>query len=131
MKRLYHIILILFLAGILTAPLSVSAKGHSYHSSSHSSKSSSSHSYKSHSYGHKSNYASGARRNKHGHIARSSKAKGEFMRQHPCPSTGKTYGACPGYVVDHVTSLKHGGSDSSSNMQWQTKAAAKSKDKYE
>jgi hypothetical protein len=53
------------------------------------------------------------------------------MRSHPCPSTGKTYGACPGYVVDHITPLKRGGADSPSNMQWQTKEAAKAKDKWE
>ena len=37
----------------------------------------------------------------------------------------------PGYVVDHVVALKHGGTDSPSNMQWQTKEAAKAKDKVE
>lgn len=131
MKTRYSVFIALLLAGLLAMPLSASAKSRSYHSSSHYSKGSSSHSYQSHSFGHKSNYSYGARRDKHGHIARSSKAKGEFMRRHPCPSTGKTYGACPGYVVDHIIPLKDGGSDSSSNMQWQTKAAAKSKDKYE
>ncbi len=54
-----------------------------------------------------------------------------FMRTHPCPSTGKTHGGCPGYVVDHVRALKHGGTDSPSHMQWQTVVAAKSKDKVE
>lgn len=38
-------------------------------------------------------------------------------------------GACPGYVIDHVTPLKRGGADSPSNMQWQTREAAKIKDK--
>ena len=50
---------------------------------------------------------------------------------HPCPSTGKTYGACPGYVVDHVQALKHGGADAPYNMQWQTTAEAKAKDRVE
>lgn len=34
-------------------------------------------------------------------------------------------------VVDRVTSLKCGGADNQSNMQWQTKGAAKEKDKWE
>jgi hypothetical protein len=33
--------------------------------------------------------------------------------------------------VDHVQALKHGGADSPSNMQWQTTAAAKAKDRTE
>lgn len=54
-----------------------------------------------------------------------------FMHSHPCPSTGKTSGACRGYVVDHVTPLKRGGADAPSNMQWQTIDAAKAKDRWE
>jgi hypothetical protein len=54
-----------------------------------------------------------------------------FMHTHPCPSTGKTSGACPGYVVDHITPLKRGGADRPSNMQWQTLDAAKAKDRWE
>ena len=68
---------------------------------------------------------------RHGKIKRSAAAKASFRRSHPCPSTGKTTGACPGYVVDHVRALKHGGSDSPDNMQWQTTAAAKAKDRWE
>jgi hypothetical protein len=64
-------------------------------------------------------------------IKRSSVAKHEFQRSNPCPSTGKTSGACPGYVIDHVTPLKRGGADAPSNMQWQTKENAKAKDKVE
>jgi hypothetical protein len=37
----------------------------------------------------------------------------------------------PGYVIDHVQALKHGGSDTPANMQWQTKEAAKLKDRVE
>jgi len=40
-------------------------------------------------------------------------------------------GACPGYVVDHIKALKHGGSDTPENMQWQTRAEAKAKDREE
>ena len=49
----------------------------------------------------------------------------------PCPSTGKSSGARPGYVIDHVESLKRGGADAPSKMQWQTKEQAKEKDKIE
>jgi hypothetical protein len=66
-----------------------------------------------------------------GHIKRSSSARAAFERSHPCPSTGKTSGACPGYVVDHITPLKRGGADAPSNMQWQTVQAAKEKDTIE
>jgi hypothetical protein len=52
-------------------------------------------------------------------------------RQHPCPSTGRTSGRCPGYVVDHVRPLECGGADAPSNMQWQTIAEGKAKDKTE
>jgi hypothetical protein len=54
-----------------------------------------------------------------------------FQRSHPCPSTGRKSGACPGYRKDHVIALCAGGSDSASNLQWQTTAAAKAKDKTE
>jgi hypothetical protein len=70
-------------------------------------------------------------RSSNGRIKRSSVAKSSFMRSHPCPSTGKRSGGCPGYVVDHVKPLAKGGADNPSNMQWQTTAAAKEKDKWE
>jgi hypothetical protein len=34
-------------------------------------------------------------------------------------------------VIDHVKPLKRGGADDPSNMQWQTTAEAKAKDKWE
>lgn len=80
---------------------------------------------------HSSNYAQGVKRDSHGKIARSHNAKNDFKRQQPCPSTGKSSGACPGYVIDHVKPLKRGGADKPGNMQWQTKEAAKQKDKWE
>lgn len=70
-------------------------------------------------------------RDKHGHILRHANAKTEFKRLHPCPTTGKSSGACKGYVIDHVIALKRGGADSPENMQWQTTAEAKAKDKWE
>ncbi len=57
--------------------------------------------------------------------------RAEFQRTHPCPTTGATRGACPGYVVDHVTPLCAGGLDRPSNMQWQTVLEAKVKDQEE
>ena len=63
--------------------------------------------------------------------ARDRHVPAEFQRLHPCPSTGKTTGACPGYVRDHIVPLCKGGADSVSNMQWQTRADAKAKDRWE
>jgi hypothetical protein len=62
---------------------------------------------------------------------RSSETRREFQRQHPCPSTGKTSGPCAGYVKGHIVPLACGGTDSPNNMQWQTVAAAKAKDRVE
>ena len=75
--------------------------------------------------------AVGVTRDSHGRITRSETAKRDFERHHPCPSTGKTSGACPGYVIDHIVPLKRDGSDDPSNMQWQTIDAAKAKDRWE
>ncbi len=70
-------------------------------------------------------------RGKHGRIKRSEAAKSAFKRQHPCPATGTSTGRCPGYVVDHVRALECGGADDPGNMQWQSAAAAKAKDRTE
>jgi hypothetical protein len=51
----------------------------------------------------------------------------EFKRLAPCPSTGKSTGACKGWEVDHVTPLKCGGSDAVSNLQWLTTEAHRKK----
>ena len=75
--------------------------------------------------------AQGVARDKHGRIARSGRARAEFKKEHPCPSTGKSSGGCPGYVIDHVHPLKRGGADRPENMQWQTRQAAREKDKTE
>lgn len=73
----------------------------------------------------------GIARDKHGRIARSTAAKTAFKKEHPCPATGKSNGACPGYVIDHIIALKRGGPDAPANMQWQTVAEAKAKDRWE
>jgi hypothetical protein len=70
-------------------------------------------------------------RDGNGKIKRDPAVRRNFQRQHPCPATAKTTGACPGYVADHVMPLKRGGADSPENMRWQTVADAKTKDKIE
>ena len=65
-------------------------------------------------------------------IKRSTAAKHEFMRANPCPSVlphGKY--SCPGWVVDHVQAIACGGLDVPENMQYQTIADGKAKDKIE
>ena len=75
--------------------------------------------------------AVGVTRDSHGRIKRSESARLAFEHHHPCPSTGKTSGACPGYVIDHIRPLKRGGPDDPGKMQWQTEDAAKAKDRWE
>lgn len=41
-----------------------------------------------------------------------------FRLHHPCPVTGGTRGACPGWAVDHIRPLCAGGEDTPGNMQW-------------
>lgn len=62
---------------------------------------------------------------------RSLAAKNDFKYLSPCPSNGNNHGPCPGYVIDHITALACGGADAPSNMQWQSVAEGKAKDKWE
>lgn len=71
------------------------------------------------------------RTTRHAEKKRSIAAKDAFKREQPCPSTGRSSGRCPGYVVDHRVALACGGADDPSNMQWQTTTAARLKDKTE
>ncbi len=64
-------------------------------------------------------------------LKRSQIAKAEFKQQHPCPAAGSTNRPCKGYVIDHIVPIACGGADALSNMQWQTVADAKAKDKGE
>ena len=64
-------------------------------------------------------------------VSRSHSAVAEFKRQQPCPATGKSRGACPGWIIDHKTALACGGADTPVNMQWQTVTEARAKDKWE
>lgn len=72
-----------------------------------------------------------AMRHGKGRINRSETAKRDFQRQHPCPSNGKSAGGCRGYVIDHIRPLACGGVDAPTNMQWQTAAEGKAKDRWE
>src|SRR2546425_7508714 len=64
-------------------------------------------------------------RDANGRILRHPAARAQFLRQ-----TGYPHGR-PGYVVDHIIPLECGGADSPTNMQWQTIAEAKAKDRTE
>jgi hypothetical protein len=66
-------------------------------------------------------------------VPRSEAVLREFQRQHPCPSTGKQTGPCPGYVKDHIDPLCHTGiaGDRVENLWWQTIQEAKEKDIWE
>src|SRR3989442_15991596 len=64
-------------------------------------------------------------RDAHRRILRNPAARAQFLRQ-----TGYPHGR-PGYVVDHIVPLECGGADSPSNMQWQTVAEARAKDRTE
>jgi len=55
---------------------------------------------------------------------------GDHVIQSHCSYSARE-SACPGWIVDHVQALKHGGADAPVNMQWQTRAEAKAKDKIE
>jgi hypothetical protein len=64
-------------------------------------------------------------RDRHGRLARSEGAKKKFERL-----TGHSRG-WPGHVVDHIIPLACGGPDDPTNMQWQTTAEGKAKDRVE
>lgn len=91
----------------------------------YSPKSSYSYSKPSSTYYHNSNYNYSVARDNNGKIKRSPEARYQFMKQTGYPKGRK------GYVIDHIVPLKKGGCDCPSNMQWQTKEAAKQKDKWE
>ena len=64
---------------------------------------------------------------------RSASAKRIFRHARPCPA-GPDRGSvrhCRGYVIDHICPLACCGLDAPQNMQWQTKAEAKAKDRWE
>lgn len=53
-----------------------------------------------------------------GKLHRSQSTLIQFQKSHPCPSTGKTSGSCPGFVKDHFVAISSGGPDIPSNLMW-------------
>ena len=62
---------------------------------------------------------------------RTRKAEALFRLANPCPATGQSTGACAGYVIDRIVPIVCGGDEAPDNMQWQTVAEAKAKDRWE
>lgn len=63
-------------------------------------------------------YCGAPERKADGTIKRSAAVLRAFQQVHPCPSTGSTRGACPGWAMNHVIPLACGGCDSVSNLDW-------------
>jgi hypothetical protein len=57
--------------------------------------------------------------------------RAEFLRLNPCPATGKSRGACPGWQIDHREALICGGRDELANLQWLTVEDHKAKTRVE
>jgi len=57
-------------------------------------------------------------RNADGTAKRSQKVLNEYKKLHPCPSTGMTFGACPGWALNHAIPLACGGKDIVINLIW-------------
>lgn len=104
----------------LAAPVGLSAKG-----SSHTAHAKSGHTSAPANTAKAHSASAGVSRNSHGRIKRSAAAKHEFLKQ-----SGYPHGR-PGYVVDHIVPLACGGADVPSNLQWQTVAEARAKDRVE
>lgn len=63
-------------------------------------------------------YCGAPERDANGKIMRSTAVRNSFQKNHPCPSTGQTTGACPGWQMNHVIPLACGGCDAVSNLDW-------------
>ena len=63
-----------------------------------------------------------------GKVAPNAAAVKEFREKHPCPTSGHSWGACPGYVVNHIKPTCKGGLDVAANLQWQTHTDANRRD---
>jgi len=116
--------LLLLLASTALAATQRHSSHYSYRSYTYRPRTHSTYSARNSSYSHRMHTARPSTRS-HGRVKRSESARREFMRE-----TGYPHGR-PGYIIDHVVPLACGGADSPSNMQWQTVADAKAKDKVE
>lgn len=58
------------------------------------------------------------RRDAKGVIIRRSDVLTAFTKAHPCPATGLSTGACPGWQRNHIIPLAAGGCDMVANLQW-------------
>lgn len=108
---------------VLLLPLQIFANGEAGQARTTPTRSTSGHASLSAHHG--KNYCYSCPRDKHGRIVRSFKARKKFMIL-----TGFPHGR-KGFVVDHIKPLKKGGCDCPENMQWQTRAEAKAKDRWE
>jgi hypothetical protein len=116
---LFALSIVLSVSSVLATPTSHSGgSSHPHSSSSHVGTAKTAHVRAPHT-------TSPASRNSRGRIKPSAAAKDEFLHE-----TGYPHGR-KGYVVDHKVSLACGGADAPSNMQWQTTAEGKAKDKVE
>jgi hypothetical protein len=71
-----------------------------------------------------------------GTIVRSAKVRSDYKKIVPCPITGLSTGACPGWQIDHIVPLVCGGCDRLDNVAWmdnriKTCADDWCKDRYE
>ena len=70
-------------------------------------------------------------RNADGSIHRDYKVISAHKKKHPCPSTGLTTGACPGWSLNHNCSLACGCVDAVWNLSWMRNDVKKIIDGYE
>jgi hypothetical protein len=82
--------------------------------------------------------AAPVKRDANGRIYRSRTVVARFQHSTVCPATGRTGTPCPGFLVDHrkplgcaKTEAERARLDSVVNMQYQTIADARAKDKIE
>jgi hypothetical protein len=108
-ERLFRFAATAIVLGVLAASgLNAEARSSFHYSSTH----------RTHSYSH-----FGERHSYRIHRSPEEKRRFEAMTGHPH--------GWPGHVVDHIIPLACGGADAPSNMQWQTIAEGKAKDKWE